>query len=347
MSRLRSVCFTVNNPVVTKQSLLDTLKEQSIKKCIIGSEVGEYGTRHLQGYVMFRNPRSFAAIKVLIPKAHIEKANGTEAANFEYCSKDGDFVSFGEFRNLRQSGSKRNRDILRSILRHKTKDYISSGAYINRAHVFSDIARTIRFDRFDIYMYGQLRTLVLRKFQLQLLTQLFTQDDRKICWVYDTFGGKGKSMLAKYLHYVYRYELFDGVTSARDCAPLMRDVPSGIVFDVTRTDSAHFSYQTLEQVKNGYVMSGKYQGYIKKFKIVPVIVFSNFMPIRDSLSDDRWDIHNINDADVKEDIQGTEKFKEAYPPPPCKEDPLPDEDEENKENIDPQSNSQVRIPSWN
>lgn len=60
---------------------------------IIGKEVGELKTPHLQCYIEFKNPRHFDAMKKLIPNAHIEAAKSSKKTNFIYCSKEGDFVT--------------------------------------------------------------------------------------------------------------------------------------------------------------------------------------------------------------------------------------------------------------
>ena len=57
---------------------------------VVGVEVGEKGTPHLQGYVRLTKNTRFNAVKKLIGmKAHIEMARGTELENDEYCRKDG------------------------------------------------------------------------------------------------------------------------------------------------------------------------------------------------------------------------------------------------------------------
>lgn len=63
---------------------------------VVGKEQGEQGTKHLQGYLYYDNARSFASVKKLIPKAHIEAAKGSPAQNKEYCTKEGDFFELGD-----------------------------------------------------------------------------------------------------------------------------------------------------------------------------------------------------------------------------------------------------------
>lgn len=336
--KIRSCCFTLNNPNCEKQEILNLLIAAGAKKVVIGSETGENGTAHFQGYVMFKNPRNFQAVKRLLPRAHIEKANGTEAQNYEYCTKEGDFLAHGEFKLPGFRGSKR-RDILRAVVAHRVSVYISDPEYINRPRVYQDLSDRINDIRYGIRIYGQLRDAVLRVFQLRLLRALWAQRPRAVLWVVDRTGGKGKSYLARYLHFVYGFELFDGVTSAKDIAPMLNvSRLLGVIFDVTRTDASHFSYTTLEQVKNGYVCSGKYQGYIKRFDPPKVIVLANFEPERHQLTEDRWDIHIIDDADVQEAPEDTLLFTQENPPPPCPEDPFPEE-----ENPRPPPNPQVQV----
>lgn len=55
---------------------------------IVGKEVGECGTPHLQGYIEWDNARSLASVKSKLPRAHLEIARGNSAENEAYCKKD-------------------------------------------------------------------------------------------------------------------------------------------------------------------------------------------------------------------------------------------------------------------
>jgi len=82
--KARSYVFTLNNYSEEEFMLIKQLKSKYI---VIGDEVGENGTPHLQGYVNFSNPTSFNTIKKAIPRGHIEIAKGNPRQNYEYCSK--------------------------------------------------------------------------------------------------------------------------------------------------------------------------------------------------------------------------------------------------------------------
>lgn len=98
-TRSRSFCFTCFN-IDLKDDIVSLLKPKS-KYGIIGSEVcPESGRKHLQGYVRLTNATTFNALKTKIFPAncnpHIEIAKGNDEQNFTYCSKEGDYIEWGE-----------------------------------------------------------------------------------------------------------------------------------------------------------------------------------------------------------------------------------------------------------
>lgn len=63
------------------------------KYIIVGAEVGDQGTPHLQGYVYFKTAKTISAAKKYIGKrAHIEICRGTPEQNIQYCSKESNIV---------------------------------------------------------------------------------------------------------------------------------------------------------------------------------------------------------------------------------------------------------------
>lgn len=89
LNRSRRFSFTINNYEEKEIELLMTLFSNDLY--IMGREVGKKGTPHIQGYVEFKNARSYDSLKKIMPTAHIEKARGNRKKNFIYCSKDGNF----------------------------------------------------------------------------------------------------------------------------------------------------------------------------------------------------------------------------------------------------------------
>lgn len=86
-------CFTFNNYKKEEETAIIKKLETLKSSFIIGREVGEQGTPHLQGYIEFRGKvRPIETLKQF-NKIHWEKAKGTREQNIKYCSKDGDFTT--------------------------------------------------------------------------------------------------------------------------------------------------------------------------------------------------------------------------------------------------------------
>lgn len=71
--------------------------ENSVKYLIIGKEVGEGGTPHLQGFVNFKKKLRRSTLKKQLgfTRAHVEIAKGTDHQNQTYCQKMGNYLEIG------------------------------------------------------------------------------------------------------------------------------------------------------------------------------------------------------------------------------------------------------------
>lgn len=92
--------------------------------------------RHVQGYVVFTQDRTFKTVTKLFPGAHIEKARSSDSACYKYCTKEETRVSgpfhYGERPKVRE-------DLRKS-------DYMKLVAYTEGSLSVTDIlARIIRF----------------------------------------------------------------------------------------------------------------------------------------------------------------------------------------------------------
>lgn len=90
------MCFTKNN--YTEDDLQALLHFDRFTYVIMGKEVGESGTPHLQGYAEFSKVTKLAGIGKLF-KMHTEVTRGTAVQAIDYCKKDGDWVEKGEARD--------------------------------------------------------------------------------------------------------------------------------------------------------------------------------------------------------------------------------------------------------
>ena len=103
--RFRNYCYTLNNWTNEEYELLKAIE---CKYQIIGKEIGENKTPHLQGFIQFINARSFNAVRKIMKRWHIEPCKGNPEQNMIYCKKENNYIEIGE---IPQKQGKRN-DIL-------------------------------------------------------------------------------------------------------------------------------------------------------------------------------------------------------------------------------------------
>ena len=85
MSRKNNYCFTLNN---YSPEEYDYISQFKCKYLIVGKEVGEEGTPHLQGFISFADGKTLNYLKKhLSNRAHFEEAVGTVEQNYLYCTK--------------------------------------------------------------------------------------------------------------------------------------------------------------------------------------------------------------------------------------------------------------------
>lgn len=71
--------FTINNYT---EGVITNMKCWEVQRMLVSKEVGASGTRHLQGAVTFKRKYRFAALKKLMPTAHIQLAVAADCFNY-------------------------------------------------------------------------------------------------------------------------------------------------------------------------------------------------------------------------------------------------------------------------
>jgi len=93
MSKVRNYCFTFNNYTSEDEEVVRTW--EGVKYLVAGREIApSTGTPHLQGFVVFVNARSLAALKKIDGRIHWEAAVAFDKA-IEYCKKEGSYFEVG------------------------------------------------------------------------------------------------------------------------------------------------------------------------------------------------------------------------------------------------------------
>ena len=94
ISAAKKWCFTLNNWKEEEYNyIINTLKNMC-SIIVIGKEVGDSGTPHLQGFFKLLVKNRPMTVLKNIKRCHWEKCKGSDDDNIRYCKKDGNFYYF-------------------------------------------------------------------------------------------------------------------------------------------------------------------------------------------------------------------------------------------------------------
>lgn len=114
---------------------------------------------------------------------------------------------------------------------------------------------------------------------------------RRIYWVYDKIGNKGKTSLVRHILLNYDAVLLDG--NKRDMAYAWNGQPI-ILFNFSRSKENKISYDAIESLKDGVIFSSKYESKPKIYNRPHIVCFANWTPDMNKMSMDRWKIMALN-----------------------------------------------------
>jgi len=303
---LHGICFTWNNyPDGALQILIRSVGTTGIKYLIAGHEVGDSGTPHLQGYLQ-SNHDMFKRFKTAwgCNSIHFEKQKGDSKEAADYCKKDGDFLEAGQYAHIE---SPKKRQGARSDLAEIQERITAGDTYETLCEThFTQMAKYSRFIKERVSKRDELLTIqeLAEKFeqtsprpwQKTIIDLVETPPSkRKIHWVWDPYGNVGKSWMASYLAVKKAAIILEGGKKA-DMAYIWAQKPGKVaVFDLSRTQESFLDgvYSLAESLKNGRVVSTKYESKSVCFEVPHVIIFANFEPDRTKWSDDRYDIIRV------------------------------------------------------
>lgn len=256
--RAKGWCFTLNNWTEEEYSaILSYCQGGSCEMWVIGKEIGEQGTPHLQGYIKGKNVIRLSTLKKICSRWHLEISKGSPEDNFKYCSKEKNFESFGFEPKINFRDGIKNK-----ILEKKYKNVI-----------WKDWQQSV----------------------LNIISE--NPDSRTINWFWEENGNVGKSFLCKYLKLTRKCVIADGKKDNvlhQICKMLDEEIePEIVILDIPRHGRDYMNYGLIEQIKDGCIYSGKYEGGDCILDDVHIIVFANFEPEYNKFSTDRWNVVHI------------------------------------------------------
>lgn len=142
--RSRNWCFTLNNYTDEEvESVREVVKDT--KYLVFGYEVApETGTPHLQGYIQFKNEKSFKQVKKMLPdRTHFEACKGSAVQNYKYCTKGENFEEFGEKPKTQKEKGECNKERWR-LINEKAAEGDEEWLKENEPHVYHTGLATFR-----------------------------------------------------------------------------------------------------------------------------------------------------------------------------------------------------------
>lgn len=306
--------FTINNYTPECIYNLRNLAEHDdVGYLVFGREVGEQGTPHLQGYIYFKKRFRRGAVARQIPRSHLDAVRGTNLQASNYCKKgqqshdewseqgidgpnygkEADFEEFGQLPASTTGKTNRFDDLKKWVLAQPTKP---TAPLI--AEKFPSIYLQYRrvMEWIDL-IYPQTVAVEgeFNECQQDLADRLAAEpDDRRIIFVVDTVGGTGKSwFIKKWMSMHPELTQLLSIGKRDDLAHAIDPSRRYFLFDLPRSQSEFLQYSVLEQLKDRFVFSPKYESRTKFLQHVPhVVVFMNERPDRNKLSADRYQVIN-------------------------------------------------------
>lgn len=134
-----------------------------------------------------------------------------------------------------------------------------------------------------------------RPWQIEILNIISKEpDNRTIHWYWERKGGIGKTTFTNYL--ALRHNAILCPPKTNDALHrLAKEVELNnaidiVVFDIPRTSLDYINYTAMEKIKDGQIVSGKYEGCQAIIASPHLIVFANEPPALTKMSLDRWKV---------------------------------------------------------
>jgi len=354
VEKSRSFAFTLYK--FDTKLLADLKVHPEVKYLIYQSELTPTtNISHLQGYIVINKSSSMTACKKIIGEnsVHLEYSlMENKIYNTYYCSKresydellglrymsdiaqcgDPTFV-WGRFLNkeevdvyvksrsekVRQTNQGRRRDL--ESLKEYVKDYQSYVQALYNAPTSMQLIMN-RYKQFTIdYMSALPRDKMIwpyvsfRPWQQAILELIETvPDDRTINFIVDRQGNTGKSVFTNYLYRNHKAFLCQGALAN---IAKQYNFETLIICDSPRKVNDLINYSALELLKNGIIISTKYELETKARRSgvnAHIFVFMNQYPDLTALSIDRYHIYTIENYELhrEEIVMDEEKVNPNY-----------------------------------
>lgn len=300
-ARIRNACTT---HYIMEPCPVDVIEQQAqngthhqVRYIIAGKETcPTTGRLHWQTYIQFKDKMSPDMIKNLFDDntIHIEKQWARlDKCPLNYSKKEGEWKEWG---TPKKQGERSDMPTMEELENIKTYEElqrsINFGTYIRYKRNIDEVWDNAQDNVLKRQFLQEIEQNELRPWQQHVLDNI-PESRRKITWVWESTGNKGKSYLAEYMQ-LKMNALVTQTTNKADVV-FAYHRHDYVIFDLARA-TWEPNYNTIEDFCNSSIFSGKYESKPKMCKS-KVIVFSNSPPDTSRISGDRWNIIDINEMD--------------------------------------------------
>lgn len=245
-------CFTLNNYKEDDIKVLTNTDSSIVPTYVFQKEVGENGTNHLQGYIVFSKktrPKGFFKNQ-FTNEPHWEKCRNPKAAE-EYCQKDDTRLE-------------------------NTEPYIRGITLKYKVNI-------------NLYMWEEEIVKELKK----------EPNDRDIWYIIGEDGNNGKTTFAKWIFMNFpKVVVLGGKKEDMKMGIIQyqaknKSLPRIVLINLPRCLQDYTSWGGVEEIKDMFFFSGKYEGGMVCGPNPHVIIFSNSSPPYEKMSPDRWKVRKI------------------------------------------------------
>lgn len=289
----RGWVFTLNNPEFACSDLPVCPDEK-----YVAWQLEEVACKHIQGYVEFGKKYSLHACKKWLPTAHFEPRKGTPEQARDYAMKEDSRIEGPFERGVMQGVGKRNdldavKEAIKSGATRRTLMEEHTEVFAKYPRFIDEYIRVVREDAVPKLVDFKPKY----DYQAGVIEMVESPpSDRQILWVYDPIGNHGKTYLAKWLVQEYNAFYTNG-GKAVDLLYAYKGEPV-VIFDYVRDSKEYVGYGVIEQLKNGLLMSTKYESGMRRFPVPHVIILANFRAEEGKFSMDRLITIELNSVGV-------------------------------------------------
>lgn len=293
-----------NPPDHAKDRLNELYTSGTCTYVVYQEEKGESGTPHLQLFVTFATKKRLTQVREHLPCHWVAVQRGTHLRAANYCKKD----------DTRVEGTQpveHGEPPVASGTRNDITDFmndVKEGLSLSQLHEkhFKVFASYKAFA--DEYFQRNTppptkdRGIFEPREWHEVCNEYINQpDNRTVMFVVDELGGMGKTTYANHLLDERSDVQYLKPEKEANIALLLDPSKKIFLFDCPRSRlDIPLPYNTIEGIKDGYVVSGKYQSCMKSFTVPnTVIVFTNEAPDPARFSHDRWNVYYRNPRNNK------------------------------------------------